>query len=57
LSAPLLLGSVVAMIPAALAALALVARTSLEDNMLLDELDGYKRYANSVRFRLLPHIW
>jgi protein-S-isoprenylcysteine O-methyltransferase Ste14 len=57
LSAPLLLGSVVAMIPAALGALALIVRTALEDDTLLDELDGYKRYANSVRYRLIPHIW
>jgi len=57
LSAPLLLGSLAALIPAALAALALVARTSLEDNTLLNELEGYKAYANAVRFRLLPHIW
>jgi protein-S-isoprenylcysteine O-methyltransferase Ste14 len=57
LSAPLLLGSVVAMIPAVLGALALVVRTALEDTTLLDELDGYKRYANSVRYRLVPHLW
>jgi protein-S-isoprenylcysteine O-methyltransferase Ste14 len=57
LSAPLLLGSLVALIPAALAALMLVARTVLEDNTLITELDGYKLYANAVKFRLLPHIW
>jgi protein-S-isoprenylcysteine O-methyltransferase Ste14 len=57
LSAPLLLGSVVALIPAALAALMLVVRTALEDNTLLAELDGYRLYANAVRFRLLPHVW
>jgi protein-S-isoprenylcysteine O-methyltransferase Ste14 len=57
LSAPLLLGSVVALVPSALAALILVLRTVLEDNTLLAELDGYKQYANAVRFRLLPYIW
>jgi protein-S-isoprenylcysteine O-methyltransferase Ste14 len=57
LSAPLLLGSVLALIPACLAALILILRTILEDNLLLAELDGYKLYANAVRFRLLPHIW
>jgi protein-S-isoprenylcysteine O-methyltransferase Ste14 len=57
LSAPLLLGSAVALIPSALAALLLVFRTLLEDNTLLAELGGYKQYANAVRFRLLPHVW
>ncbi|MGZ7045388.1 MAG: methyltransferase family protein [Candidatus Aminicenantales bacterium] len=57
LSAPLLLGSVVALIPSLLAALILVVRTGLEDNTLLGELEGYRQYANSVKFRLLPHIW
>lgn len=57
LSAPLLLGSAVALIPSALAALLLVVRTVLEDNTLLEELEGYKQYANMVKFRLLPHIW
>jgi len=57
LSAPILLGSLVALIPSALAAMLLIARTLLEDNALLAELDGYKDYANAVRFRLLPHIW
>ncbi|MEN6310866.1 MAG: isoprenylcysteine carboxylmethyltransferase family protein [Acidobacteriota bacterium] len=57
LSAPLLLGSAVALIPAGLAALSLLVRTLLEDNTLLAELDGYKQYANAVKFRLLPYIW
>ncbi len=57
LSAPILLGSVVALIPSALAALILVLRTILEDNTLLAELDGYRQYANAVRSRLLPYIW
>jgi protein-S-isoprenylcysteine O-methyltransferase Ste14 len=57
LSAPLLLGSIVALVPSALAALILVLRTILEDHTLLAELDGYKQYANAVRFRLLPFIW
>jgi protein-S-isoprenylcysteine O-methyltransferase Ste14 len=57
LSAPLLLGSLLALIPSVLAALTLIARTFLEDNTLLAELDGYRTYANIVRFRLLPYIW
>jgi protein-S-isoprenylcysteine O-methyltransferase Ste14 len=57
LSAPLLLGSFVALIPSAVAALLLVVRTVLEDNALIAELEGYKKYASAVKFRLLPHIW
>jgi protein-S-isoprenylcysteine O-methyltransferase Ste14 len=57
LSAPLLLGSLMALIPSILAAALLVGRTVLEDNTLLAELDGYRTYANEVRFRLLPYLW
>lgn len=57
LSAPVLLGSLVGLIPAVLAALGLLVRTLLEDNTLLAELDGYRQYANTVKFRLLPYIW
>jgi protein-S-isoprenylcysteine O-methyltransferase Ste14 len=57
LSAPLLLGSFVALVPSVLAAVMVIARTLLEDNTLLNELEGYTQYANAVRFRLLPHIW
>jgi len=57
LSAPLLLGSLLALVPSILAAALLVGRTVLEDNTLLAELDGYRTYANEVRFRLLPYLW
>jgi protein-S-isoprenylcysteine O-methyltransferase Ste14 len=53
----LLLGSLWALIPAALSALAFVVRTALEDKMLQQELDGYADYARQVRYRLLPGIW
>ncbi|MBN2393706.1 MAG: isoprenylcysteine carboxylmethyltransferase family protein [Anaerolineae bacterium] len=57
LSAPLLLGSVWALIPALLSAIFYVMRTILEDRMLHDELEGYPEYAAIVRYKLLPHIW
>jgi protein-S-isoprenylcysteine O-methyltransferase Ste14 len=57
LSAPLLLGSVWAVIPALLSAVFYVVRTILEDRMLHEELEGYPEYAASVRHRLLPGIW
>jgi protein-S-isoprenylcysteine O-methyltransferase Ste14 len=46
-----------AFIPSGLAALLTIVRTALEDKALLEELDGYKEYAERVRYRLLPGIW
>jgi protein-S-isoprenylcysteine O-methyltransferase Ste14 len=57
LATPLILGSVWALIPSGLAALLSVLRTALEDKTLLEELDGYKEYAQQVRYRLLPGVW
>lgn len=53
----LLLGSLWALIPAALSALAFVGRTALEDETLQRELDGYADYARQVRYRLVPGVW
>ena len=57
ISAPLLLGSVWALIPGVLGGLLMVLRTVLEDRMLQRELDGYQEYAAHVRYRLLPGVW
>ena len=57
ISAPLLLGSWWAMIPAVLSVALVVARTVFEDRTLHNELPGYVAYARRVRFRLIPHIW
>jgi protein-S-isoprenylcysteine O-methyltransferase Ste14 len=57
LATPILLGSLWALIPAALTAAAIVVRTALEDVVLQDRLDGYRDYAARVRYRLVPGIW
>jgi protein-S-isoprenylcysteine O-methyltransferase Ste14 len=57
LASPPMLGSLWALIPAGLSALLYVLRTSLEDRTLHRELAGYREYAQSVSFRLLPGIW
>ena len=57
LAAPLLFGSVWAFLPGCLAAVLMVLRTALEDRMLLRDLDGYRVYADRVRYRLLPGVW
>jgi protein-S-isoprenylcysteine O-methyltransferase Ste14 len=57
LATPLVLGSLWALIPAALAVCLLIIRTALEDRTLQEELEGYHDYATGVRYRLLPGVW
>lgn len=57
LSAPLLLGSWWAFVPAFFSSASLVIRTLLEDQTLRRELPGYENYAHRVRYRLLPRVW
>ena len=56
-SAPLMLMSNWAFIPAILASVSLVIRTILEDRTLYGELPGYADYSTRVRARLIPGIW
>ena len=53
----LALGSVWALIPAAMATIITLVRTVLEDQTLQEELPGYRDYANRVRYRLIPGIY
>lgn len=53
----LALGSLWALLPAALASALLALRTSWEDRLLHAELPGYGDYALRVRWRLVPGIW
>ncbi len=53
----LLLGSWWALVPAVIAAGAMVARTAFEDRMLRAELPGYADFAQNVRYRLIPGVW
>jgi protein-S-isoprenylcysteine O-methyltransferase Ste14 len=55
--AALILGSWIALVPAALNALLLALRTSLEDRLLTTELPGYREYAKHVPGRLVPGLW
>ena len=57
LASPVFLDSRWAFLPAVLLTIALVIRTHLEDNVLHEELDGYRDYAGRVRFRLMPGVW
>ncbi len=57
LTTPLALGSYWALLPATVAALALVARTAKEDALLQRELPGHADYARQTRYRLIPGLW
>jgi len=54
---PLVVGSVYAFIPSIFAAVLVVVRTKLEDEMLQKELYGYKAYTEIVKYRLIPKVW
>ncbi len=53
----LALASVWALIPATVASIIVLIRTSLEDKTLKAELSGYRDYAKRVRYRLIPAIY
>ena len=57
LALPFALGSIWALVPAAVGTIFFVARTSREDRMLRDRLAGYREYQTRVRWRLLPGVW
>lgn len=57
LALPFFLNSLWALPPAVFLMIAVVIRTSLEDRVLQDELEGYRDYAQRVRYRLVPGIW
>jgi protein-S-isoprenylcysteine O-methyltransferase Ste14 len=57
LATPFVLGSYWALIPQAVAEAMLVFRTLLEDEMLREELPGYREYARRIRHRLIPGVW
>ncbi|MGD8319551.1 MAG: isoprenylcysteine carboxylmethyltransferase family protein [Gemmatimonadota bacterium] len=53
----LALDSVWTLIPATVAVVIAVMRTTLEDRTLQKELPGYRAYAERVRYRLIPGIY
>ncbi len=54
---PLALASYWAVIPALTFPLQLIVRIRDEEEMLLEELDGYREYTEQTRHRLIPGIW
>ena len=57
LALPVVLGSLWALILGGLVAIMFIAKTVFEDRKLQAELDGYREYAQHVRYRLLPGVW
>jgi protein-S-isoprenylcysteine O-methyltransferase Ste14 len=57
LAFPLVMNSYWAFVPAGIGATLLVVRTILEDRFLIDELPGYKDYANTTRWKLFPGLF
>jgi protein-S-isoprenylcysteine O-methyltransferase Ste14 len=56
-AAPLVLGSVWALVLSGLMIVLFIARTSWEDQTLRRELPGYEEYAARTRYRLAPGLW
>lgn len=54
---PIALGSFGALIPFLLIIPILVFRVKDEEKELLENLAGYREYAQKVKYRLLPYIW
>jgi len=54
---PMILGSLWALIPAGVTFVLFIIRTILEDITLQNELEGYKEYAERVKYRLIPGIF
>jgi protein-S-isoprenylcysteine O-methyltransferase Ste14 len=57
ISTPIILGSVWALIPAIMTVILFIIRTSFEDNTLKNKLEGYKEYAERVKYRLISGVW
>jgi protein-S-isoprenylcysteine O-methyltransferase Ste14 len=57
LGIPLLLESWWALIPGVISVILYILRTAFEDQTLIEELEGYGRYADQVKYKLLPGIW
>lgn len=57
LGTPIFLDSPWTFVPVVLLMAVLVVRTRLEDKTLQEQLEGYREYAERVRYRLFPGLW
>ena len=56
-STALLLGSWLGLLFSLVLIALIILRTALEDRMLRRGLAGYAEYVQTVRYRLIPHVW
>ncbi|WP_066897365.1 methyltransferase family protein [Mycolicibacterium houstonense] len=54
---PLALGSYWGLLPVVAGLTMLVIRIRDEEKLLVEELDGYREYAQKARYRLVPYMW
>lgn len=54
---PLVLGSVIAIIPLIAYPFIIAARIKNEEEVLTRELDGYEEYKKQVKYRMIPFVW
>jgi protein-S-isoprenylcysteine O-methyltransferase Ste14 len=57
LATALLLGSWLGLLFSSVLIAMIILRTALEDRLLRSGLTGYTEYAQTVRYRLIPHVW
>jgi protein-S-isoprenylcysteine O-methyltransferase Ste14 len=57
LYAPFLLSSFYVIPPALCGVIVVVLRTKYEDNLLTEQLNGYKEYQQKTKYRLIPFVW
>jgi protein-S-isoprenylcysteine O-methyltransferase Ste14 len=57
LGAPLLLGSLYGFIIGCIGVIVVAGRILGEENMLVNELEGYKEYKKKVKYRPVPFVW
>lgn len=57
LGAPLFLGSVYGIVAGMIMSILLLVRIAGEEKMLAEELEGYREYQTTVRYRLIPFVW
>ena len=57
LTIPVILGSLIGLIPFLFYPLLIVIRILNEEKLLTEELQGYSEYKKKVKYRLIPFIW
>jgi protein-S-isoprenylcysteine O-methyltransferase Ste14 len=57
LALPLSFGSLWGLIPGGFLVLTFIMRTTIEDRILQEDLEGYREYSRRTKYRLIPGVW